>query len=438
MRVVESKEELTNVFYSGCKSEKTVGLEYEKLPVYSENFLAAKYDDVVKIILDMENEDRTVVFEDKYPIGMILPQGHISLEPGAQFEVSLNPVENVSEIRKILDDYNEETTEIAERHGISWLEVGIQPVSIFENIKIIPKKRYAQMTNYLPQKARLPFVMMRETAGIQVGLDYSSEEDAMSKLSTAIKLSPLVSAMFANSPVRNLRLSGSKSFRAYSWLNTDEDRCGLISEKLFHNDFSFDDYRKTLFDVPMIFIEKNNKYISVGNMTFGEYYRHGFEGYFPTMEDWMTHLSLYFPDVRLKTYLEIRNHDSQKSEMITAVPALWKAILYNKDAQNAVEDLFKGCEYKDIEELRYLTPEYGLDMRFKRYPLYDLAKELMNIAMQSLAMMKTGEEKYLYPLLNYVKQCKTPADDIISALKDKEKITVDDIKIFKSRLSNKI
>ena len=62
----------------------------------------------------------------------------------------------------------------------------------------------------------------------------------------------------------------------------------------------------------------------------------------------------------------------------------------------------------------------------------------MNIAMQSLAMMKTGEEKYLYPLLNYVKQCKTPADDIISSLKDKEKITLEDIKKFKARLSNKI
>lgn len=284
------------------------------------------------------------------------------------------------------------------------------------------------MTEYLPRKARLPFVMMRETAGIQVGIDYRDEEDAMNKLATALRLSPIVSAMFANSPVRNLRLSGSKSFRAYSWLNTDEARCGLISEKIFHNDFSFDDYKKVLFDVPMIFIQKGSKTISTGDMTFGKYYKKGYEGYFPTMDDWNTHLSLFFPDVRLKTYLEIRNHDSQKSELITAVPAFWKAILYNKDAQCAVDDMFKHTEYKDFEELRYLTPEYGLETPFKRYKLLDIAKELINIAMQSLEMMKTDEAQYLEPLAYYVKNGKTQADIVISKLKELDEITVEDLK----------
>lgn len=430
MEIIASKEDFTKIFYSGCKQDKTVGLEYEKLAVYKDTFEAVKYDDIVKILLAMENDDRTVIFEDKYPMGMILPQGHISLEPGSQFEISLNPVQNISEIRKMITDYNFETEKIADDFGICWLGTGIQPVSVYENINIIPKKRYNHMTNYLPKKARLPFVMMRETAGIQAGFDYESEEDAMSKLSTAIKLSPVVSAMFANSPVRNLRLNGSKSFRAYSWLNTDEERCGLISEKIIHNDFTFEDYKNVLFNIPMIFIEKNNKYISTGDMTFGEYYKKGFEGYFPTIEDWNTHLSLFFPDVRLKSYLEIRNHDSQKTEMITAVPALWKSLLYNKDALNAVNDIFKGCEYKDFEELRFLTPEYGLDIRFKKYPLYDLAKEILNIAMQSIISMKTGEELFLLPLINYVKQNKTPADDVIAKLSGKDKITTKDLSIL--------
>lgn len=427
MNIAVSKEQLKEIFISGCKKDTQIGLEYEKLPVYKKDYTAAKYEDVCKIIFELENDDRTVIFEDKNPMGMILPNGHISLEPGSQFEVSLNPVKNISEIRKMLDEYNAETAEIADKFGICFLGSGIQPVSVYENIKIIPKKRYSYMTEYLPKKARLPFVMMRETAGIQVGMDYSSEEDAMSKFSTAIKLSPIVSAMFANSPVRNLRLSGSKSFRAYSWLNTDEERCGLVSEKLFHNDFSFDDYVDILFKIPMIFIQKGNKYIATGNLTFGEYFEKGYEGYFPTEEDWFTHMSLFFPDVRLKSYLEIRNHDSQKSDMITAVPALWKAVLYNKDAQNAVDEIFKNTEMKDFEELRYLTPEYALNLKFKKYPLYDLAKEIINIAMQSLITMKTGEEKYLLPLANYVKRNISPADEILSALTNKDRITVEDM-----------
>lgn len=427
MNVPICKQDLTEIFYSGCKLDTLIGLEYEKLPVYKNSYTAVKYEDICKIIFELENENRVVTFENIYPMGMILPQGHISLEPGSQFEISLNPVKNISEIRKILDDYNFETAQIADKYGICWLGCGIQPVSTYQKINIIPKKRYSYMTEYLPKKAMLPYVMMRETAGIQVGIDYKSEEDAMSKLSTAIKLSPIVSAMFANSPVRNLRLSGSKSFRAYSWLNTDEDRCGLISEKLFHNDFSFEDYKNVLFNVPMIFIQKGGKYISTGDMTFGEYYKKGFEGYFPTIEDWNNHLSLYFPDVRLKTYLEIRNHDSQKSDMICAVPALWKALLYNKEAQNAIDEIFKSFEYKDFQELRYLTPEYGLNMLFKHYPLADLAKEIINIAMQSLIMMKTDEEQYLLPLANYIKCGQTPADVIIAALESKANLSASDL-----------
>ena len=73
-------------------------------------------------------------------------------------------------------------------------------VLCYEKIKIIPKKRYAFMTEYLPKKAALPYVMMRETAGIQVGIDFESEEDAMAKLYTANVLSPFMTAIFANSP----------------------------------------------------------------------------------------------------------------------------------------------------------------------------------------------------------------------------------------------
>lgn len=428
MSIIATKDELTEIFYSGCKTEELIGLEYEKLPVYKENYKAADYFDVVQIIFDMENEDKEVLFEGKNPIGMMMPYGHISLEPGTQTEISLNPVKNISELRKMIDDYNAETAEIAAKYGICWVGFGIQPVSTFEKINVIPKKRYTRMTNYLPKRAKLPFVMMRETAGIQVGLDYSSEEDAMQKLKTALKLSPLVSAMFANSPVRNSRLSGAKSFRAYSWLNTDEQRCGLISEKIFHDDFSFEDYKNVLFDIPMIFIEKDGKYIDTGDLTFGEYYKHGFEGYFPTFEDWQTHMSLFFPDVRLKTYLEIRNHDSQKSELITAVPAIWKGILYNKEARESIDDMFKGSEFRDFEELRYLTPDYGLEMKFNRYNLFDLAKEVLDISRQSLEEMKTGEEQYLEPIYGYVNKKITPADEIISRLKDLNEITVNDLK----------
>ena len=48
------------------------------------------------------------------------------------------------------------------------------------------------MTQYLKEQASLPFVMMRETAGIQVSVDYIDEEDAINKFSCALKLAPFL------------------------------------------------------------------------------------------------------------------------------------------------------------------------------------------------------------------------------------------------------
>lgn len=121
--------------------------------------------------------------------------------------------------------------QIAEQFGIYWLGYGIQPVSTYKNIHIIPKKRYEYMTKYLPTVAKKPLVMRRETSGIQASFDYKDEADAMRKFAFALKLSPIVSAAFANSPVRNGRLTKYKSNRAASWLDTDNDRAGLVSAR---------------------------------------------------------------------------------------------------------------------------------------------------------------------------------------------------------------
>ena len=59
-------------------------------------------------------------------------------------------------------------------------------------------------------------VMMRETAGIQCCIDFSSEEDAMRKFKLANKLTAFMTAMFANSPIRGGVDTGYKSFRALS------------------------------------------------------------------------------------------------------------------------------------------------------------------------------------------------------------------------------
>lgn len=413
---ITNTDQLTELFRSGCKTSEKAGIEFEKLAVYSDSNKAVKYEDIVRFMLQFKNGRWDGVYSDNNLLGLENETGTITLEPGSQFELSLNPLDTIGEIKNKIDCYNKRCALIGQNLGVTWLGYGIQPVSTFKNITIIPKTRYRHMSEYLPTVAKRPLVMMRETSGIQVGIDYKSEEDAMKKLSLALKLSPIMSAVYANSPIRNSKLTKYKSYRAYSWLHTDNNRCGLISKKLFekNTEFSFNEYANVLLNVPMIFIERLDApdgTLPVKNLTFGQFLREGYEGYTATIEDWDLHCSLYFPEVRLKNFLEIRNHDNQRNDLISTIPAFWKGIMYNPDAIDEIANILNKFTYADFEYMRQKTPAYGTNLTVNGINLQDLASEFISISYQSLKT--SDEENFLEPIKSLADEKLTPADIII-------------------------
>ncbi len=411
-----TKEELLQVFYSGCKPQTFIGVESEKLLVYKKNNQAVKYEDVIKILNMFAIENNwEKVYDGLSLIALRGQNGTITLEPGSQIEISLKPLKMLDDIALKLTDFYTKLETYADKIGAKVLNIGIQPVSTYEDIKIIPKRRYEYMTKYLPSKGLTPFVMMRETAGIQANFDYKDEQDAAHKLALSIKMSPIISALYSNSPLRDGKLTEYKSFRANSWLNVDEDRCGFISKKLFEKelDFTFNDYVETLLDVPMIFIERSEKYFGT-NITFRNFMNNGFNGLTADINDWLTHISLYFPDVRLKSYVEIRNHDAQNTKMTLSVPAFWKGIIYNSTAMEAIEDILQNYSYEDFVQLRADAPKYGINARLKNIEIIELIKEFFNISRASLKENGLNEEKYLDSAFEYIENKRMPADDIIN------------------------
>jgi len=419
--MIYDKSQLTELFRKGCKSRENfrIGLEFEKLAVNSKNHKAVPYSGE-KSICNFLSRYKTfdqmdeVVAEGNL-LGLKGESHYISLEPGSQTEISTYPYKKISEIASKIQEYNQKTAIIGEELDINWIGYGIQPVSTFNSIKIIPKKRYEIMTDYLPTKGDKALVMMRETAGIQASIDYESEKDAMNKLRVSLAISPIITAMFANSPIRNGKDTGYKSYRASSWLKTDNDRCGLISRKIFENNFSFDEYAEYLLNVPMFFIERNGVIINATHLTFMEFLDKGLDGFKATLEDWDIHTSTVFPDVRLRNYIEIRNCDSQRSDLILALPSLIKGIMYNEDALNQAWGLVKDFSWNELEEMRHSVPKFGIETTVKGIRVADLAKELVDIAENSLlSNPETGDEAvYLEKLKELVQQEKTPADIIL-------------------------
>lgn len=408
------KRDIVKLFQDGCKTDKTIGMEYERLPIFSVTSKAADYSSefgICNFLRSFAREENWDYITDDYNIiGLKQEHDTVTLEPGCQVELSIKPENTIDELKAKIDSLDKKMNPILDKSGISLLRYGVSPLSTHKSINLIPKKRYKLMAKYL--WGILSDVMMRETAGVQCCIDFENEEDAMNKFRIANKLTPFLTAMFANSPVRGGADTGYKSFRALSWLNTDNDRCGFVGQ--IDNKFSFEEYVNYVLESPMIFINRDNDVVPInGKINFEEFMRNGYEGFEADIEDFKLHSNLYFPEVRMRNFIEIRNHDCVGKGLQYSVLAIYKGILYNNSAMSEIEELFKTFEYRDFSELRYNVPKSALNAKIGKFYAKDISKEILYIAEKSLIEMNTGEEKYLDAIKEYTLNGICPADVII-------------------------
>ena len=403
--------QLSDEFILGCKTEQRIGMEYERIPVskYDKEVVPYKGEfgmcEFLREFAKADNWD--YIFDGDEIIGLKKLHDTITLEPGCQFELSLEPKEGIKELEERIEEIDDALRPLLEEFEIELLNKGVSPKTTYKNIELIPKRRYHVMANYL--WGILSDVMMRETAGIQVGIDFRSEEDAMRKFRLANLMMPFMTAMYANSRIRGGVDTGYKSFRALAWLNTDNERCGFATR--FNPDMTFKDYIDLLLETPMIFINRENTTVDInGRITFKQFMDKGFEGFCPTLDDWKLHSNLYFPEVRLRNFIEIRNHDCVGDGLEYSIPAIYKGIMYSKPAMEEVEEILDKFTVNEIRELRYEVAKSALSSKIAGMPVLNICKEFAEIAYYTLKTNGIGEEKYLLPLTRMLKSGRCPSD----------------------------
>jgi len=406
---ITREEDLQGYFESGSKPRERwgVGLEYERAGVFRDSGRAVPYEGPasVETILNTlaKSAGWTPMLEGGRILGLSKGGTRITLEPGAQMELSGAVHRGLATLRDELAAYIAAVEEVSRPHGIAWLGIGLQPFTPLDEIGFIPKKRYAIMRDYLPKRGSRAHVMMKQTCGIQINLDYGSETDAADKLRTAMGLSPLLTALFANSPILDGRLNGYMTYRAWAWLDTDPDRCGLLPF-VFKDGAGFHDYLEYALDVPMFFVVRGEEYRPANGLTFRKFIRKGFDGEKPTLLDWEIHLSTLFPEVRLKKYIEVRGTDSGEPASCLALAAFLKGILYDGASRRAAWGLVRDMSFKERERLledvcragpaaRLPAPAQGRgEGTAGTVPARDLLIELVRLARQGLNNQGCPEE----------------------------------------------
>ena len=264
--------------------------------------------------------------------------------------------------------------------------------------------------------------MMLRTCTIQVNLDYSSEADMVKKFRTSLALQPLATALFANSPFTEGKPNGFLSYRSHIWTDTDPARTGMLGF-VFEDGFGYDRYAEYMLDVPMYFVYRDGKYIDASGLSFRDFLKGELSvlpGELPTQSDWVDHLSTAFPEVRLKSFLEMRGADGGPWNKICALPALWVGLLYDQTALDSAWDLVKDWDMDGREALRSAVPKLGLDAPIPGGgTLKDIAAEVLAISRAGLnargRLNTSGDNEggFLNPLDDIVRTGKVPAQVLL-------------------------
>ena len=354
----------------------------------------------------------TPVQEGDHTIGLTRGDEQISLEPGGQFELAGRAVDDDRTFSADLAAYSASLREASRELGITWLSTGLRPFGDRANVPVMPKQRYDIMRAYMPTVGTRGLDMMLRTATVQSNLDYSDEADASSKMRCLMNVTSILTALWANSPIVEERVSGYQSYRAYIWRDTDNQRSGLLPF-VWQGDELFRPYMEWALDVPMYFIYRGG-YHATHHLTFRRYMAEGWNDQHATIADWELHLSTLFPETRLKKYLEVRGCDCGSMPMNAALGPFTRGLLYDREARMAGIALTASLSYADRQALADAVPTQGMLAMAGKYRVGDLARELVAIVQDGLRRVAPGALSLIDPVAQIAASGRTQADEMIT------------------------
>jgi glutamate--cysteine ligase len=430
--LIESRADLLSVFAGGEKPREDwrIGTEHEKFVYRVEDHRAPSYAEkggIRDLLTGLTEFGWKPVIENGNVIALSGADGTISLEPAGQFELSGAPLENLHQTCGEAARHLGQCKMIGDRLGLGFLGLGMWPDKARTDLPVMPKGRYAIMLRYMPTVGSLGLDMMLRTCTIQVNLDYSSEADMVKKFRVGLALQPVATALFANSPLTEGEPNGYKSFRSHVWEDTDPYRTGMLPF-VFEDGFGYERYCDYMLDVPMYFVYRDGKYVDVAGRSFRAFLEGKLPelpGEMPTLSDWTDHLSTAFPEVRLKSFLEMRGADGGRWGKICALPALWVGLLYDQQSLDAAWELVRHWTIEQREMLRHEVPRLALDATTPDgEPMRDFAGRVLEIAAAGLTrrgfLNAAGDNEggFLDPLREVVATGVTPADRLLDKFKN--------------------
>ena len=336
--------------------------------------LAADRPDLNPVIVDGE----LMGFSYRHDAGTESVPVAISLEPGAQVEISAGPAERSASLLAAIDAFDTALVRAARELGVDARLVarGYDPTCKDPaDIELIPKDRYALMDAYLPQHGRYARDMMRCSGSTQVSVDYRDEADAVRLARRATVLGPVLAFLFDNAPVFRGGPSHGMA-RSLIWREVDPERCGIIPGSL-DGGFSFRRYIDWIASVhTILFTDRDGRTESAGDRISDDYLRDR-----ELSDDELLHLvSMVWPTFRFKGYVECREMDALPPRLAVACAGIVAAIMYRDGLEDALPFDLAGASEADVWAARAALETHGWDAQVYGVPVPEVADALAAVA----------------------------------------------------------
>jgi glutamate--cysteine ligase len=139
----------------------------------------------------------------------------------------------------------------------------------------------------------------------------------------------------------------------------------------------------------------------------------------PNLIDWENHLTTIFPEVRLKSFLEMRGADGGRFESVCALSSFWVGLLYDSTSLDSSWAIVKNFNIDQLQELRIKVAKNGLNSSVEGIDLKALTRKILNLSSDGLRrrdiLNANGENEsiYLDPLEKILSTGKSPSDELI-------------------------
>lgn len=419
MNYQEKKEKIVEYIKSGESQKENfkIGLEMEHFVIDKDELFSYDYfgeKGVGSTLKDLKDMGFSVTNEeDGYILGLRKEDIAVNLEPAGQFELAIDAKKNINDLDKSYKKIMEEIVPIFDEKNQYLETLGYHPKSKIMDLNIIPKDRYKYMQKYFTEfGGKYALNMMRGTASVQSAIDFSSEKDFKKKFFVANALAPFMYTLYDNAYIFQGKPYENKNLRQEIWEGCDKNRTGVY-DFAFDDDMSYEKYAEKILNTDIIFVHEDGQDVYKGNTKFEKIMDKDFS------DEMIFHaLSIVFPDVRVKKYIEIRMPDAVSYSYNLSFPALIKGLFYNEENLNKLREDFKNMTYDSCQKLKMDAKERGFDAKYEGKSICEWIKYFISLAKDGL---DENEKNYLSSIEKLIDEKETLRDKFEKIYKEDPK-----------------